>query len=129
MFYKELPLKSHFGLGILKTPCDIKLTNEFIYVLSRYKPFLYAFTYDFTQAHNTAISSISKHLKWPYAFCIDGSGQFIISDYRKNAIYISNQQGELVHAITDSVYLPFGVTLDSKGRILVVSHNHSLLIF
>ena len=129
MFYKDLPLKSQFGQGILKTPCDMKLTNEFIYVLSRYKPFLYAFTYDFTQAHNTAISSISKHLTGPGSFCIDGSGHFIISDYRKNAIVIFNQHGELVRTITDGVSQPFGVTLDSKGRILVVGYNHSLLIF
>ena len=127
-FSKDLPLKSQFVHGILKTPYDIKLTNGFIYVLSCYEPFLYSFTYDFTQTHNTAISSISKHLKSPYAFCIDGSGHFIISDYSQDAILIFNEQGELVHTITDGVSRPNGVTLDSKGRILVCS-DKSLLIF
>ena len=129
MFYKDLPLKSQCGQGILKTPCDIKLTNEFIYVLCYCEPFLYSFTYDFTQTHNTAISSISKHLTGPGSFCIDGSGHFIISDYARDAIIIFNQHGELVRTITDDVSQPFGVTLDSKGRILVVGYNHSLLIF
>ena len=128
--FSELPFKSQFvqGIHVHKTPYDIKLTNGFIYVLSCYEPFLYSFTYDFTQTHNIAISSISKHLKGPSAFCIDGSGHFIISDYGQNAILIFSRQGELVHTITDSVSRPNGVTLDSKGRILVCS-DKSLLIF
>ena len=129
MFSKELPFKYHFGQGMLKAPFDIKLTNEFIYVLSRYKPFLYSFTHDFTRTHNTAISPISKQLKEPWSFCIDGSHHFIISEFFQNAILIFNEQGELVRTITDSVSKPFGVALDSEGRILVVGCNHSLLIF
>ena len=129
MFCKDLPLKSLFGRGIVEKPRDIKLTNEFIYVLCHYEPFLYSFTYDLTQTHNTAISSISRHLKSPYAFCIDGSGLFIISDYNEDVILIFNQRGESVRTITDCVSLPLGVTLDSKGRIIVVNNNHSLLIF
>ena len=66
----------------------------------------------------------------PIVFCIDGSGHFIISDYFQDAFLIFNQQGELVRTITDSVYQPFAVTLDSKGRILcVLRYNNSLLIF
>ena len=129
IFLKEFPFKSQFGQGILETPYDIKLTDEFIYVLCFYEPFLYSFTYDFTQTRNTVISSIPKYLECPYAFCIDGSGLFIISDYIQNAIFIFNQQSKLVHTITDSVKEPFGVTLDSKGRILVVSYYYSVLIF
>ena len=37
-----------------------------------------------------------------------------------NAVVIFNQQGELVHTITDSVKEPNGVTLDSNGRIILV---------
>ena len=129
MFCKDFPLKSQFGQGILNAPYDIKLTNEFIYVLSCDEPFLYSFTYDLTQKHNTAISSISKHLKHPLAFCIDGSGHFIISDLILNAILIFNQRGELVHTVTDSVSAPIGVTLNSKEKIVLVSHDHSLYIF
>ena len=33
---------------ILKPPCDIKLTNEYIYVLSSINPFLYSFNYNLT---------------------------------------------------------------------------------
>ena len=129
IFSKEFQFKSQFGQGILKTPYDIKLTHEFIYVLCYCEPFLCSFTHDFIQTHNTAISSISKHLKGPHSFCIDGSDHFIISDWSQDAIFIFNQQRELIHTIT-SVYFPCGITLDSKERLLVVDYyNHSLLIF
>ena len=129
IFSKEFLFKSQFGQGTLRSPFDIKLTNEFICVLSSSQPFLYSFSYNFTPTHNSVLSSISKHLEYPHSFCIDRSGHFIISDYSLNAVVIFNQQGELVHTITDSVKEPRGVTLDSNGRIILVGENHCLLIF
>ena len=129
IFSKDFLFKSQFGMGILKSPSDIKLTNEYIYVLSHTNPFLCSFNYNLTQVENAVLNSISKHLKKPFSFCIDGVGNFIISDYSQNAIVLFNQEGNLVHKITDSIQKPFGVTLDPKGRIILVSHNHRLLIF
>ena len=129
IFSKEFPLNFQFGQGILDSPFDIELTNEYIYVLSNSEHFLHCFSYDFTQTHNTSLTSISKYLIHPLAFCIDGSDHFIISDKAQSAIIIFNQKGELVHTITDSVECPLGVALDSKGRILLVASHHHLLIF
>ena len=129
IFSKDFLFKSHFGKGILNSPCDIKLTNEYIYVLSYTNPFLYSFNYNLTQVQNAVLDSISKHLKQAYSFCIDGAGNFIISDYSQNAIFLFNQEGNLVHKITDSIQRPFGVTLDARGRIILVGYNHRLLIF
>ena len=129
IFSKEFLFKSQFGKGTLRSPFDIKLTNEFICVLSSSQPFLYSFSYNFTPTINSVLSSISKHLKSPQSFCLDRSGHFIISDNDLNAVVIFNQQGELVHTITDSVKEPRGVTLDSNGRIILVCENHCLLIF
>ena len=124
----EFPTNLQFGQGILTRPHYIKLTNESIIVLSDSQPFLYSFTYNFTQTHNIAVSSISKHLKAPNAFCVDGSGNFIISDHDQDAIVIFNQQGELVHTITDRIEYPCGVTLDSKSRIILVLHHRLLIL-
>ena len=128
IFSKYFLFKSQFGKGILKSPSDIKLTNEYIYVLSWSNPF-YSFNYNFTQVQNTVLNPISKHLKGPYSFCIDGAGIFFISDYHHNAIFLFNQEGDLVHRITDSIHDPVGITLDARGRIILVGHNHRLLIF
>ena len=129
IFSKDFQFKSQFGQGILKSPTDIKLTIKFIYVLSNTKPFLYSFRHDLTQIQSPVLTSISKHLKYPWSFCIDGTGNFIISDYNQNAVIIFNHQGDVVHRITDSVQQPMGVTLDARGRIILVGYNHRLLIF
>ena len=129
IFSKDFLFKSQFGKGILEYPSDIKLTNEYIYVLNYTNPFLYSFNYNLTQVQNAVLNSISKHLKQPWSFCIDGAGNFIISDYGQNAIVLFNQEGDLVHKITDSIQKPFGVTLDAKGRIVLVGYNNRLLIF
>ena len=129
IFSKDFLFKSQFGKGILKSPSNIKLTNEYIYVLSYTNPFLYSFNYNLTQVQNAVLNSISKHLKQPFSFCIDGAGNFIISDYFQNTIFLFNREGELVHKITDSIQSPVGVTLDARGRIILVGHNHRLLIF
>ena len=129
IFSKDFLFKSQFGKGILQCPSDIKLTNEYIYVLSCTNPFLYSFNYNLTQVQNAVLNSISKHLKQPWSFCIDVVGTFIISDYTQHAIVLFNQEGNLVHKITDSIQSPFGVTLDARGRIILVGYNNRLLIF
>ena len=129
IFSKDFLFKSQFGKEILKSPSDIKLTNEYIYVLSCTNPFLYSFNYNLTQVENAVLNSISKHLKSPYSFCIDGAGNFIISDYTQHVIVLFNQEGDLVHNIADSIQSPLGVTLDARGRIILVGHNNRLLIF
>ena len=129
IFSKDFLFKSQFGKGLLKSPCDIKLTKEYINVLSCINPFLYYFNYNLTQVQNAVLNSISKHLKQPWSFCIVGAGNFIISDYTQNAIVLFNQEGDLVHKITDSIQYPYGVTLDARGRIILVGCNHRLLIF
>ena len=128
IFSKDFLFNSQFGKGILKSPSDIKLTNEYIYVLSYTNPFLYSFDYNLTQVQNTVLNSISKHLKNPYSFCIDGAGYFIISDRSQHAIFLFNQ-GDLLHKTTNSIQYPVGVTLDREGRIILMGHNHRLLIF
>ena len=129
IFSQDFLFKSQFGNGILKSPSDIKLTNEYIYVLSCTNPFFYSFNYNLTQVQNAVLNSISKYLKESYSFCIDSAGNFIISDRDQNAIVLFNQEGDLVHKITDNIQSPFGVTLDARGRIILVGYNNRLLIF
>ena len=129
IFSKDFLFKSQFGKGILKSPSDIKLTNEYIYVLSSTNPFLYSFNYNLTQVQDAVLNTISKHLKQPFSFCIDCAGNFIMSDYSQDAIVLFNQEGDFVHKITDSIHYPFGVTLDARGRIILVGYTHCLLMF
>ena len=129
IFSNDYSYKSQFGMSILKSPTDIQLTKDTIFVLSDQNPFLYTFNYNLTQLHNTVCDSICKHLKCPFSFVIDGNANFIISDYNNNNIVIFNNTGHLLHTLTDSILRPAGVCLNSNGGIIVVGNNHRLLIF
>ena len=61
IFSKYFLFKSQFGKGILKSPSDIKLTKEYIDVLSHTNPFLYSFDYNLIQVQNAVLNSISKY--------------------------------------------------------------------
>ena len=129
IFTKDYSYKTEFGKGITLLR-DIKITKNNIYLLSRESPFLYIFNHDLTQVNNAVVSdSISKHLNTPNSFMIDGAGNFIFPSYSNDNITIFDKQGRLIHKITDSISKPVGLTLDSKGRVIVVGHNNRILIF
>ena len=103
IFSKDFLFKSQFGKGILKSPTDIKLTNEYIYVLNYTNPFLYSFNYNLAQVQNAVLNSISKHLTCSYLFCIDGAGNFIISDYNQQGLLNSGLTVEWKYCTRDAV--------------------------
>ncbi|KAI6655818.1 RING finger protein nhl-1-like [Oopsacas minuta] len=130
IFSQDYSYKSQFGIGIVKYPVDIQLTKDTIFVLSDQNSFLYSFNYNLNQVQNTVCDSISKHLNTPCLFLIDGAGNFIISDYYNNNIIIFDNTGELLNKLTQSILHPTGVTLNSKGGIVVVNRGkNSLLMF
>ena len=129
IFSENYSFKSQFGKETLQSPKDIQLTRDNIYVLSRTKPFLTIFNYNFTPVQNIISNSIPNYLNRPFSFVIDGAGNIIVSDQGLNSVFIFNQQGELLHSLKDSISKPMGVCIDSKGRIIVVCYDGGLLIF
>ena len=121
--FSNFVLKSEFGVDILEYPIDIQLTESTIFVLlGCQKPSLYAFDYDLNVVENCATESISKYLDTPRSLTIDGAGNFIISDYQSNRVFIFNQHGDLIHSLR--ARKPRGVCLDSNGRIILCSDNY-----
>ena len=129
LFSKDYSYKSQFGIPIINSPSDIQLTKYNIYVLSHQNPFLFIFNYNYQYLKNIISTSISIYIKRPFAFKIDGAGNFVISDNGNNSIYIFDNNFTLLHQINEEISEPRGVTIDSKGRILVVGYNHHLVIF
>ena len=129
IFTQDYSHKTEFGNGITFLR-DIKLTKNNIYLLSNKSPFLYIFNLDLTQVNSAIVSdSISQHLNAPNSFVIDEAGNFIFPSYSNDNVTIFDKQGRLIHKITDSISKPVGLTLDSKGRVIVVGHNNRILIF
>ena len=128
---QDNPNLLQLGDGLLYSPRSIQLTKDIIYVLSYLNPYLYTFDYNLMQVKNTVSIPIGKHLNTPLSFILDGAGNFIISDYNKNSVFIFDQHGQLFHKIlvTQGISLPVGVALDSEGRIVVIGRNNRFVIF
>ena len=130
IFSNENSHKLQFGRKIVvKSPRDVQLTKDTIFVLSYKNPFLSAFDYNLTQLHYTVCDSICKQLSNPFSFIIDGNDKFIISDSNRNSIVIFDKSGHLLHTLTQSLSEPTGVCLNSNGGLIVVGYTHFLLIF
>ena len=99
-----------------------------IYPHSNQSPYLYTFDFDFNVIQNLIPDKVYDLLHSPNGFFIDELGTFIISNFRNKDVIIIDDKGTLVNTLSD-VETPIGVRVDSKGRIVIVGHNHKLLIF
>ena len=121
---------SQFGKDILKSPLDVKLSKEYIFVLDVSNPCLHLFSYN----HILQKSVISRGKRMqvidPWNFFIDQTHNILISDCGSNSIHVFNKQFQLIHKISVSLN-PMGITVDKRGRVIVVcqADNNCLQIF
>ena len=121
--------KDEFGSGVVDSPVDLQISENCIVVLSNTDPYLYTFDFDFNPTQNLIPNTIYTHLNSPYAFCIDKIGNFIFSDYSNSNVVIFDRNGTLVHKLCEFIDHPIRITVDSNGRILVITYTQRLLIF
>ena len=110
---------SQFGKGTLEHPRDVKLTKEYIYVLDESNPCLHIFNYN--NILQKSVISLGKDMEVinPNFFFIDQTDYFVFSDFGSSSIRIFNHTFETFHTIFVSGK-PVGITVDHKGRIIVV---------
>ena len=127
---KDFSFKSQFGKDTLKNPRDVKLSKEYIYVLDTYNPCLLLYNYNYIL--QKSVISLGKGLEViiPWFFFVDQTDNILISDCDSNSIHIYNTEFQLFHEISVSPY-PMGITVDNRGRIIVVcrAKNDCLQIF
>ncbi|KAI6647858.1 NHL repeat containing protein [Oopsacas minuta] len=115
---QELTYKTQFGKGNLKSPRDVELTKEFIYILDRSELCLHLYNYN-RILHKSIISTgYELQLRIPIFFCIDNSNNILITDCYSSSISIFNSQLNLIDKI--SLTSPAGITVDNKGKVIVV---------
>ena len=121
---------SQFGKDILKKPRDVKLSKEYIFVLDVSNPCLHLFNYNHILQKSVISRGKGMQVIYPYYFFIDQTDNILISDRDSNSINISNNEFQLIHAISVSPN-PMGITVDSSRRIIVVCRavNNCLQIF
>ena len=127
---KDFRFISKFGEDSLSTPCDIKLSKDYIYVLDVSNPCVYLFDYDHILQKKQITRGEGMLVSNPFFFSIDDSNNFLISDRGSNSILIFNPLFEFIHKISVSDN-PMGIVIDKHRRIIVVSQgpNHCIQIF
>ena len=121
---------SQFGKDILKSPLDVKLSKEYIFVLDVSNPCLHLFSYNHILQKSVISRGKGMQMINPFHFFIDQTDNILISDYGSNSIQIFNKEFQLIHKISVSPK-PMGITVDKKGRIIVLrqAENNCLQIY
>ena len=117
---------SQFVKDTLKYPLDVKLSKEYIFVLDESNPCLHLFNYDYILQKSVISRGKGMQVVNPFSFFIDQTDNIIISDYGSDSIHIFNTDFQLIHEISVSPY-PMGITVDKKGRVIVVFSYYSLV--
>ena len=115
----DFSFKSQFGKDTLKSPRDVKLSKEYIYVLDESNPCLHLFNYNHILQKSVISRGKGMEVINPLFFFVDQTDNILISDSRSNSIHIFNTDFQLIHKIP--VSNSTGVTVDKHGRVIVVS--------
>ena len=127
---KKHKFKSQFGADNLKSPRDVNLSREYIFILDQSNPCLHLHDYNLVLQKSVLTRGEGMVVVSPWYFFIDDSNNILISDSRSKCIKIFNLEFELVHKINTS-NKPVGVVVDNQGRVIVVcsSDKDCLQIF
>ena len=123
---EELKYHSVLGIDLLKSPRDVKVTRDRVFVLACNDPCMFVFNSDHVLTNRLITRGVGKQANTPFYFDIDREHNIIMSDYRNHCVYIFNQEGEQIHKFgkqgqgIGEFYYPRGVALDNTGRIIVV---------
>ena len=109
----DFSFKSQFGNDTLKSPHDVKLSKEYIYVLDESNPCLHLFNYNHILQKSVISRGKGMEVIYPYFFFVDQTDIILISDPSSNSIHIFNTEFQLIHKIPVSNY-PTGVTVDKE---------------
>ena len=131
IFSTNLQFQSTFGTHKLYLPQDVKLTPDCVVVLDLSPKCVHLFSRDGDYL-SSCISQGKKQnslVCHPCFFCLDLSGNIVISDHNHNCIKIFTQSGEFIHSIGRSgnekgeFISSYGIAISNSGVIFVVSDN------
>ena len=134
----DLQFKSRFGTHKLNFPQDVKLTPDCVVVLDWSPKCVHLFSRDGGYLSSCISQGEQNSLvDHPWFFCLDLSGNIVISDGDHHCIKIFTQSGEFIHSIgrkgdkKGEFILPCGIAISNSGVIFVVSDspNYSLQCF
>ena len=131
IFSTNLQFKSSFGTHKLDYPQEVKLTPDCVVVLDWSPKCVHLFSRDGDYLSSCVSQGKEQNslVCIPEFFCLDLSGNILISDRYHNCIKIFTQSGEFIRSIgrkgnkKGEFIEPCGVVISKSGVIFVVSYN------
>ena len=126
---EKLHYHSLLGIGLLNSPCDVKVTRDRVLVLDRSDPCMSVFSSDHILLNRLITRGDGKQTNNPLCFDIDREYNIIMSDYSNHCVYVFSQEGEQIHRFgkkgqgIGEFCNPWGIALDNTGHIIVVSEK------
>ena len=116
------------GAGQLLKPVDVACdTISNIVVLDRGPKCLHVFGQSGDLLYNTIPFSLHKEISNPLFLTLGPRDEVFLSDYARNCVFVFSSDGAMKGKIGGEGVLvePRGLTFDTRGRLLVLSCNHS----
>ena len=115
----------------IKWPCDVKLTDNTVYLLCDVSPNILVFSYGGELIRSVLTRDIQ--INDPMYFGIDAAENIIISDWGSHSIEVFSKEGTHIHTIggIGLFEYPTGLALTDELSLVVVSKsdNHGLRIY
>ena len=121
VFTPEYKFKLKFGN--LYHPMCVQLSLDCIIVLDQGNPCVHVFNFDYSLKRSIISHGLMGQVRSTRTFCLDSQGNILLADHDSNCICVFKHDGSLVHQIFKGVIAPVGISLDTRGRIIVVSHR------
>ena len=124
VFDLNLKYIKNFGYGKIRSPIDVSIHSDRIYILSQSMSSIYCYSKDCTFQKVIELTGEDKPMTIALFMVIDPKGNFLISDHSNQEIRIFSPQGILKHIIGQGHFnFLSGLTLDNSNNIICVNHG------
>ena len=124
VFDLNLKYIKNFGSGKIRSPIDVSIHSDGIYILSQSMSSIYCYSKDCTFQKVIELTAEGKSMTVALSMVIDLKGNFLISDHSNQEIRIFSPQGILKHIIGQGHFnFLNGLTLDNSNNIICVNQG------
>ena len=108
----------------MQYPCDVKLTNEKVFVLAKCTPCLHEFSNSGEIVRSFLTWGLGGQVMEAVFLCLDAQNNIIISDWWANSVKIFSPKGTLLHSIEGFAKGELdlqGIALTKQLKLVVIS--------
>ena len=134
VFSKDLTFLNCLGTQQLKYPSDVKVTQDSVVVLDGSPNCIHFFSRSGELLRSCVTQGEDGMVYHPYFFCLDPTGNILITDYFRHSIKILSPSGQLIHEIGNEghergeLFCPAGIRITQSGTIFVISINSNFCL-